>query len=421
MAVKLTRGSNTIASTSTRSGYPVSSLGWNEDFVAAQGCTLVDAAGRRFLDMSGCFGAVSVGHHHPALDAALVKLLSSRQPCTLPFGIPDKVGELAASLCALADCRVEKAYFCSSGAEEVEAAMKFAMIATGRSQFVAFQGGYHGLTLGALGLQGPGPWREPLPAVPFSARIAAHGDLAQVEAWLTQGDVAAVVIEVIQGVGGGIEWTADCLASLKTICARHQAILILDEVLTGMGRTGHWFAFQGIYPDLDPDILVTSKGLSGGVIPVGAVLMTDDVYDRVYGPPGRANVHGSTMSANAMAVTTALTCLDILQDQGLLRHAVRMGRRLSEGLAALRDEQRGIYQVRGRGLMVFAGISGDDGQPDPATAFYCCHALREADVIVTVAASAPAYLKLTPPLIITEAEVDCFLQKLSDVLTELGD
>ena len=299
--------------------------------------------------------------------------------------------------------------------------MKFAMIATGRSQFIAFEGGYHGLTLGALGLQGPGPWRKPLPSMPISAHIAAHGNLAQVEAWLTQGDVAAVVVEVIQGVGGGAAWTSDSLASLKAICVRYRVILILDEVLTGLGRTGYRFAFQGICPDLDPDILVTSKGISGGVIPVGAVLMTDDVYDRVYGPPGRANVHGSTMSANAMAVTTALTCLDILQDQGLLRHAVRIGRRLSEGLAALCDEQRGIFHVRGSGLMVFAGIGGDDGQPDPATAFYCCHALREADVIVTVAASEPSYLKLTPPLVITEAEVDCFLQKLSDVLSRMDD
>jgi ornithine--oxo-acid transaminase len=396
-------------------------LGWTEDFVAARGSFLIDASGRKVLDMSGCFGAVALGHHHPALDEALAEVLASGRPCTMPFGLPARVGALAERLCLLAGADLRKVYFGNSGAEGIEAAMKFAMIRTGRGSFVSFEGGYHGLTLGALGLMGGGPWQSPLPRLPFPGRLAPMGDLAAVERHLERGDIAAVVVEAVQGVGGGRAWSGDALHELGRLARRHGALLILDEVLTSLGRTGDWFAFQGVAPGLRPDIVVASKGLTGGVIPLCAVLMTDDVFEPTYGPPGCASIHGSTLSSNAMAITAGLCSLEIMTREGLLERAVRLGERLGAGLRRLQDEGLGVCDVRGRGLLVCVGIPGVEEPGDALGAFACCQALRERGVIATVAAHAPSYLKLTPPLTITEGEVDLFLGALREVMVELVD
>jgi acetylornithine/succinyldiaminopimelate/putrescine aminotransferase len=394
-------------------------LGWTEAFVQARGCFLVDAAGRKFLDMSGCFGAVALGHHHPALDAALSELLSSGRPCTMPFGVPDRVGALAARLCALAGADLQKVYFGNSGAEGIETAMKLAMIRTGRSAFVAVEGGYHGLTLGALGLMGAGPWREPLPSLPFPSRLAPLGDVAAIERFLAEGDVAAVVLEPVQGVGGGRAWSGAALLEIERLCRQRGALLVLDEVLTGLGRTGAWFGFQSAAPALRPDIVVASKGLTGGVIPVCAVLMTDELFEAAYGPPGRANIHGSTFSANAIAIAAARCVVDVIAREGLVERAVVVGERLAAGLRRLRDERLGVCDVRGRGLLLCVGIPGAELPDDALGALSVCQALRERGVITTVAAHAPSYLKLTPPLTITETEVDLFLEHLRAVMLEL--
>ncbi|WP_438019883.1 aspartate aminotransferase family protein [Sorangium sp. So ce315] len=394
-------------------------LGWTEELVEARGSFLVDASGRRFLDMSGCFGAVALGHHSRDLDAALSALLASGRPCTMPFGIPADVGALAGRLCALAGADLQKVYFGNSGAEGIEAAMKLAMIRTGRAAFISFEGSYHGLTLGALGLMGGGPWRGPLEHAPRLGRLAPFGDLAAVERLLEEGGVAAVVVEVVQGVGGARAWSGDALDALERLCRRHGALLILDEVLTGLGRTGAWFAFQGVAPGLRPDIVVTSKGLTGGVIPLSAVLMTDDVFHAAYGPKGHVNIHGSTFSANAMAVAAGLCTLDVIAREGLVERAAVLGERLASGLRRLQDEEIAVCDVRGRGLLLGVGIAGVEQPDDALGALAFCQALRERGVIVTVAAHAPSYLKLTPPLTISEAEVDLFLDRLREVMLEL--
>jgi ornithine--oxo-acid transaminase len=393
-------------------------LGWTETFVRAEGSCLIDAEGQRYLDMSACFGAAALGHHHPAFDAALTRAIETKRPGVMPFAPPEGVGELARRLCALCGEPARKVYFGNSGAEGIEAAMKFAMARTGRRSFVCFEGGYHGLTLGALGLT-DGPWSAPWPALPFQGRRVPFGDVAAAERALETGDVAAVVTEAVQGVGGCRAWDGEALLALAAACRRRGTLLVLDEVLTGLGRTGAWFAFQKLAPDLRPDLVVASKALTGGTIPLCAVLMSDEVFEAVYGSPGCAVIHGSTFSANAMAITAGLSTIDIIEREDLVARAAALGTRLTEGVRALRDEGLPVMEVRGEGLLVGVRIAGAEEPDDALGAFACCHALRERRVVATVAAHAPSYLKLTPPLTLSEDELDTFLERLREALTSL--
>jgi len=390
-------------------------LGWTEDFVRAQGCSLVDAENRAFLDMMAGFGAATVGHHHPVVDRSLTEALASLLPHTLPAGIPHQVGALAEALCERAGGGLRKVYFGNSGAEGIEAALKFALACTGRRSFLCFEGGYHGLTLGALSVMGGGVWRTPFPQLPVQAQVVAFEALDAVERHLAGGDVAAVVLEVVQGVNGARAWSSEKLRQLAELCHRAGTLLVVDEVLTGIGRTGQWFAYQEAGEAVRPDIVVVSKGLSGGAIPVGAVLMTEEVFRGVFGPPGRASIHGSTFSGNLLAMVAGLSVLQVIEEEGLLERAARLGARLVAGLESLRHEGIAVREVRGRGLIVGARIVGLHTPEDAMGAWACCQGLRDLGVITTLAGHAPSFLKLTPPLTITEAEIDLFLERLREV------
>jgi acetylornithine/succinyldiaminopimelate/putrescine aminotransferase len=396
-------------------------LGWTEEMTRAEGAWMEGAGGQRYLDMCCGFGASALGHNHPAITEAATATLAAKRPATVPLGVPAEVGELARSLCLVAGAGLRKAYFANSGAEGIEAALKLAMIRTGRARFVSFEGGYHGLTLGALGVMGGGEWRAPLPQLAATSRVVPFGDLDAVEAALATGEVAAVITEVVQGAGGGRAWTGEALLALASLCRRHGALLVLDEVLTGIGRTGAWFAFQAVAPGLMPDVVVASKGLTGGIAPFAAVLTTDDVFDAAFAPPGRAFVHGSTFSGYALGVAIARAAIGVVDREGLLARATDAGARLTEGLRALERDGLGVTDVRGRGLLVFARVSDGEDLDDPSVANACAQVLRARGVIVALAAHAPAYVKLTPPLTITDAEIDHFLGALRGAIEELHE
>jgi acetylornithine/succinyldiaminopimelate/putrescine aminotransferase len=394
-------------------------LEWNEDFVRAQGCELIDAEGRVFLDMMAGFGAAAVGHHHPAVDRALGDVLAASLPHTLPAGVPRGVGALAEALCERAGGALRKVYFGNSGAEGIEAALKFAMAHTGRGQFLCFEGGYHGLTLGALSVMGGGAWRVPFPYLPVRAHVVGFEDLDAVERTLAGGEVAAVVLEVVQGLNGARTWSPERLRRLDELCHQAGALLIVDEVLTGIGRTGRWFAFQAAGEAVRPDLVVVSKGLTGGAVPVCAVLMTEDVFRGVFSVPGRGSIHGSTFSGNLLAMAAGLSVLRIIEEEGLLDRATRMGERLTRGLEQLQRDGIAVREVRGQGLLVGVRIVGVHSPDDSVGAFACCQGLRDLGVITTLAGHAPAFLKLTPPLTITEAQIDFFLERFREVGLEL--
>ena len=393
------------------------SLGWLNTFSSASGLWLVDHECRRYLDMVCGFGAATLGHRHPRVMDALTEVLAGGGPFTVPVGVPSRTGRLAARLCDLAGGGLRKVYFGNSGAEGIELAMKLAMAATGRHHFISMERGYHGLTLGAMSAMGSETWQEPLPARAFSSERVPLGDVAAVEAAMQRSATAAVIVEVVQGLGGGRAWEASRLRSLADACRKAGALLVIDEVLTGIGRTGAWFAFQAA--GIEPSVVVVSKGLTGGAIPLCAVLMAEDVYDGLFSGPTRAMIHSSTFEGNLLAMTAGLACLRVMEEESVLAHVTSVGERLRTGLEALMTEPLGVRAVRGRGLLLAIELEGLEDPEDAYGAVVCCQALMDRGVIAYTAGHAPNCVKLTPALTITAEEVDLFLERFRSALLEV--
>lgn len=394
-------------------------LGGLRTFTDAVGEFVTDAGGRRYLDLCAQHGAATLGHRHPRLVAALTDVIASGSPFTVPHGLSDRAGPLARRLVTLAGGDIARAYFCTGGSEAVDNAMKFAMASTGRPGFVSFGGGFHGLTCDPLTLVGNDWWRRPLPVwSPPGRSVVPFGDLEQVGKLLAQQDVAAVLVESVQGAGGAREWPAEQLRELARLCRAYGTLLVADEVLTGVGRTGDWFAYQ--HAGVVPDIVVVSKGLSGGIVPVAAVLMTRAVHESVYSSPARAFVHSSTFQGHLLGMVAGMTVLDVIEDEGILARVRTTGRMLLDGLAGLREEGIGLGGVRGRGLLVGVEIEGDPRPDAPDGAGACARALAERGVLVETAGHDPAWLRLNPPLTLSGESVALFLGALRDSLREIG-
>lgn len=393
-------------------------LGWPLSYSDAAGEHLTSSDGRRFLDLIAEYGAATLGHRHPKVVAALAAALRGGSPCVVPIGLPDSAGLLARRLIELAGPPLERVYFCTGGAEAIESAMKFALAATGRQEFASFTGAFHGLTLGALSLAGNDYWREPLPRwSPAGRHQVPFGDVAALDRILGRHDIAAVVVESIQGLGGVRAWPPDDLREVARRCAAHGAMLITDEVLTGIGRTGRWFAFQ--HAGIEPDLVVVSKGLTGGLVPVSAVLMSRAVHESVYSSIELANVHSSTFEGHLLGMVAGLTVLDVIEQEGLVGRAAATGARLRFGLEALQAERIGLTGVRGHGLLIAFQIEGTEGPTDPDRAATCMELLMDRGILVYPAAHDPSWLKLTPPLNLSDASVTHFLAALRESLRSM--
>ena len=393
------------------------SLGWLNSFREARGSWLTDAQGRRYLDMVAGFGAIGLGHRHPRLMRALSETLAEGGPFTVPVGVPAGQGELATRLCELAGGGLRKVFFGNSGAEGIELALKLAMAATGRSHFITTERGYHGLTLGAMSVMGHDTWLEQLPARAFPAQRVPVGDVDAVASAMQRAAIAAVVIEVVQGLGGGHAWEPSELRMLAALCRKRGALLIVDEVLTGVGRTGSWFAFQEA--GIEPSVVVTSKGLTGGAVPLCAVMMSDEAYEGLFSGPARAMIHSSTFEGNLLAMTSGLTCLRVIEEEDVIGNVGAAGQRLRGGLEALLREPLGVRSVRGRGLLLAVEVEGLDDPDDAYGGVVCCQELYKRGVIAYTAGHAPSCVKLTPPLTISGTEIGTFLDRLHSALTEV--
>lgn len=393
--------------------------GWPLLFADARGDHVTAADGRRYLDLIAQNGAALLGHRHPRVVEALTGTIRDGGPFTVPIGLPGATGPLAARLCALAGASLERVYFCTGGSEAIENAMKFAMAATGRQNFVAVDEGFHGFTLGPLPLAGHDYWRLPLPGWTSPGRVRVpFGDIEALEKALAGDDVAAVLVEPVQGLGGARPWDPQDLRAVARSCAEHGTLLIADEVLTGLGRTGKWFAFQ--HAGIEPDIAVVSKGLSGGVVPVAAVLMTQAVHRAVYASPTRAYIHNSTFEGHLLGMVSGLTVIDVIEREGLLERATRIGELLRSKLEELARENIGVRAVRGRGLLLAVQIEGIQDPDNRDGAGACVDLLLQRGVLIEPSAHAQTWLRLTPPLTFAEQSVDQFVQALRESLLELA-
>ena len=360
--------------------------------VRGAGTTLWDEAGRAYLDCAAGIGVANLGHSHPRVVAAI-----QAQAATLitgpEFAYNDRRAELLEQLSQRLPGQMERIFLCNSGTEAVEAALKFARLSTGRSRIVAAQRGFHGRSLGALSATHSSKYREPFqPLVPDFAHIPLN-DIAAAEAAIDE-QTAGVIVEIIQGEGGVRPATAEFLATLRTRCAATGALLIVDEIQTGFGRTGRWFACDHF--DLEPDLITLGKAIGGGV-PMGAV----GLGPRVGGlKPG---LHGSTFGGNPLACAAALAVLETLAEERVVERAAALGAEFRAAIAAL--DLPVVREIRGLGLMI--------GLELRERALPWVKALQARGIIALTAG--PNVLRFLPPLTITAAELDQVTAALAEI------
>ena len=318
-------------------------------FVSGRGAVLRDADGGTWDDWIAGFGSLNLGHNPLAVKTALAEHLAGAAPNLFVESLNPFAGELAARLTELAGAEFETCFFANSGAEAVEAAIKTALLATGRPRLAYAEGGYHGTTLGALGCMARGPYRADLDGVLPTFRDVPFGDADALEKALASGDVAAFLIEPIQMEGGARIAETAYLAAARDACDRHGALLIFDEVQTGLGRTGALFAWQ--HTGVAPDVLVAAKALGGGLVPIGATLMRRGLWERAYPGYLRAEIHNSTFGGNALACRAALATLDVVDDPSFLAGVRRRGDALFAALRAALADTPVVERISGCGLL----------------------------------------------------------------------
>lgn len=357
------------------------------------GAVVTDVDGRAYVDLLGGIAVNILGHRHPAVIEAVTAQLNTLGHTSNLYATEPGVA-LAEALVGLFG-HPAKVFFCNSGTEANEVAFKITRL-TGRTKLVAAQGAFHGRTMGSLALTGQPSKQAPFAPLPGDVTHVPYGDVDALRAAVDD-DTAAVFLEPIMGEGGVVVPPAGYLVAARELTAQHDALLVLDEVQTGMGRTGAFFAHQ--HDGITPDIVTLAKGLGGG-LPIGACIATGATAELL--TPG---LHGSTFGGNPVCTAAALAVLGVLANDDLIGRADVLGKTLSTGLEALGHPL--VDHVRGRGLLLGIVLTAEAAKPVEAAA-------RDAGFLVN--AAAPDVIRLAPPLVITEAQIDEFLTALPAVL-----
>jgi ornithine--oxo-acid transaminase len=392
-------------------------LQMNVQYERCSGADLFTTAGTKILDCLSGYCVHNLGHNHPAIIAAIKDELDRLGPAMLQSHLPERAGELATRLCRLAGGDLKKVFFCSSGSEGVESAIKFARAYTGRTGLLYTQGAFHGLTCGALSLMGDPFWKKGFGPMLSDTEEIPFDDGAALAEKLKTKKFAAFVVEPMQGEGGIRIPSASYLERARELCTRHGALLVFDEVQTGFYRTGKFLAAQHF--GVDADIVVLAKALSGGLIPSGAVLMTDAIYNAVYGSLKRSLIHTSTYSENGLAMRVGLAVLDTLQEENAGQRAEEMGEYLRAQLRERLEDFDIVDEIRGAGL--FCGIAFK--APRKLTlrasyeAFMAIHPamfgqvlvmrlFRDHGILTQICGNNFTVLKVAPPLIVNKGQID---------------
>ena len=402
-------------------------LGYGRVFQRAQDVWVWDSEGRRYLDCLGAFGSVNLGHNHPRLIARLHELLDAQAFHFCLAGPAAGAAALAEGLARRLSPPLEISLFASSGAEAVEAGLKLARAATGRRDFVACEGAFHGTTLGTLSLMGSARVREPFEPLLAGCHRVPFGDLDALARALRQHRPAAFVVEPLQGEGGVNLPPPGYLREAQALCTAHGTLLVLDEIQTGLGRTGTLFAHQA--EGMVPDVLCLAKALSGGIVPVSVAVTSRAWFDKAYGRTDRFDLHSSTFQGNAMSCAAGLKVLEILEEDGLVARSAERGAQLLQGLTRRLHGHPLVQAVRGRGLMVGIefGPTGSGWLDKLAPGLvgkvaelvfgqWVAVKMLEAGVLCQPCASRWNVLRLAPPLSIGAAEIEQVVDTVGEVL-----
>jgi ornithine--oxo-acid transaminase len=404
-------------------------LGFDRFYERGEGCYLYDRAGERYLDFLSGFGVFALGRAHPVVKKAIHDAVELDLPNLGQLDCALLPGVLAEALVGRAHAAIERCFFSNSGAEAIECAIKFAKYATKRPRVLHADHAFHGLTNGALSLNGGEDFRQGFGPLLPGCDSVPFGDVSALERELRRGDVAAFVVEIVQGKGVYMAG-ADYWQSVQELCRKYATLLVADEVQTGMGRTGKLWAYE--HYGLEPDMITVSKALSGGYIPVAATLCSSAVFDAVYSKAERAVVHSSTFGRNQLAMVAGLATLQVLDDEGILGRAAATGQALKDGMAPLVERYDIFTEVRGLGLMI--GLEfGEPSSRGLRSGWKMLETIRKGlfsqlvvgplftkhRILTQVAADGVNIVKILPPLIAGQEEVDYFLAALDDVLADV--
>ena len=403
-------------------------IGFDHVYARAQGAYLYDLDERDYLDFLSGYSVFNIGRNHPAVQSALRDLLELDLPNMVQMDCSLLSGLLAEALLKKTPPHLDSVFFCNSGAESVEGAIKFARAATSRTGLVSLEKAFHGLSNGALSVMGDESFREGFGALLENCTRIKMGDLAALETLLAKRDIAALLIEPVQGKG--VHFPAgDFYQQAQRLCRAHGTLLICDEVQTGLGRTGRWWGFE--HWGLEPDIITVAKSLSGGYVPVAAVITRRAIYQKTFSRLDRCVVHSSTFGRNNLAMAAGLATLQVLDDEHLIDRARTQGAELMRRLDALKEKHSLIKEVRGLGLMIAIEFH-EPRELALKMGWKLLHKVEHelfAQMLVTslfqkhriltqIAGHAMDVLKILPPLIIGEREIDRFVTALDAVLTE---
>jgi ornithine--oxo-acid transaminase len=401
-------------------------LGFDRVWTGGEGAHLIDSEGRRYLDLFGGYGVFAIGRNHPEAIAAVEQVMAARTANLPQLGVTLLSGVLAEQLLARAPGSVGAMVPANSGAEAVEAAVKIARAATARPRVLYAQHAFHGLTLGALSINGNEEFREGFGPLLSGCEALPFGDLDALERELAREDVAAFVFEPVQGKGVNLP-AEGYLQGAQRLCRAAGTLFVCDEVQTGLGRTGRFFALE--HWALEPDIICVAKALSGGLVPIGAALVSRAAFDRVFDGMEHAVRHGSTFGGNDLAAAAALATLRVLDGEGLPARAERLGTLLLELTRPLAERYAVVKEVRGLGLMWAIELGPPEGrmgrtlwnrleqaQPGLYSQLLTVPLFHDHRILCQVAGHRMNVIKALPALVIEEGEIRRFATALEEVV-----
>jgi ornithine--oxo-acid transaminase len=405
-------------------------IGFDKTYVRGEGAYLWDEDGVKYLDLLTGWGVFALGRNHPKIREILRQVIGADLPNLIRMDCGILSGLVAEKLTGHVGGDLSRVFFCNSGTETVEAAIKFSRCATGREKIVYCENAFHGLTTGALAMNGADFFRERFgPLLPGTQPIPFN-NLAALEQALAGGDVAGFVVEPVQGkscevVGDGY------LAEAQRLCNKAGTLLILDEVQTGLGRTGKWFCFQH-WPGVEPDIVCVSKALSGGYVPVGALVTRPRIMDGVFNSMERCVVHSCTFGQNDLAMAAAMASLRVIEEEHLVENAAAMGDYAMKELKRVAGECPFVAEIRGKGLMFGIDFARPASSIKLKMAWDMLHKMNQAvfgqmiiipllqkhHILTQVAGYHTEVIKFLPPMTVGREDMDWFVSAMDDVLSD---
>lgn len=402
-------------------------LGFNKKFVKAKNTKVWDEKGEEYLDFLGGYGALNIGHNNNFVINSLSKI--NDLPNLLQSGMNGLTSALAKNLANISPGSLKYTFFCNSGAEAVEGALKLAKVSTKKHRIIYCEGSFHGKSMGALSVTGRNKYKKYFgPMVPDTIKVP-YGDINALENILENyNDIAAFILEPIQGEGGIIIPPTGYLKKVRELCNKYGVLLIIDEIQTGFGRTGYYFGCE--FEKITPDIMCVAKSLSGGIIPIGAYIATEDVWKKGYGTMEKCLLHTSTFGGNTWASVAGLATIEFIEKNNLEYEAFRKGNYLIEKLLKLKEKSPILKDVRGRGLMI--GLEFDnfsiplmekvinnntkEFMNEYIGGIIASELINKYNIITAYTLNNPNVIRIEPPLTVEYEQLDKLVNSLEQIL-----